>query len=912
METSPNNHSERHMNIAEIESALRELAEQPFNRDEFVFDFLRIYDVPKATLTKLRQARDKDCTETGDVIWKKKLWFRVADKGKVGSELNTIWNSSDLKNQAARFLLITDGVEVIARDTKLDLQLDIDFTHLNDAFDFFLPIAGIERYESVAENPADIKATGRLAKLYDAILEANPSWIGENRTHALNIFMTRMLFCFFAEGTSIFEKGVFTSTLMNVSAEDGHDLAQVLQTLFTAMNTEESNRDGVPEFARRFPYVNGGLFRADSPIPEFNRRSRRMLRECGELAWSHINPDIFGSMIQAVVEPGMRGDMGMHYTSVPNIMKVMHPLFLLSLEEEFEAARDSEAKLIKLLRRIQNIRIFDPACGSGNFLIIAYRELRKLESRIFERQREIGQRSLPMTGVHLSQFYGIELADFAAETAKLSLWIAEYQINEQFKAEFGSAPPALPLRDSGNIVHANSLRVDWLRVCPPSDECETYVVGNPPYLGSSNQDEEQKLDMDRIFGPITKTYKNLDYVAAWYLKAADYGTVVGSQAAFVATNSICQGEQVEMLWPLIHSRNTEIGFAHQSFKWRNNAAHVAGVTCVIVGIRRRGPGRKTLYTGELARAVKNIGPYLLEMDDTIVSKESYPINGLPKMDWGNKPTDDGQLILSPEQKIELISNYPNAAKFVRRYYGSQEFIKGVERWCLWISDEDRAAAEAIPPIKARIDAVAIFRSESPAESTRDYARFPHRFRQIQNAGTDAVLVPIVFSETRRYFTIGFCDGETSVVNNLCFAVYDAKPYVLAILSTRLHAVWVSTVCGQLETRIRYSNTMGYHTFPVPALTDDQRQELEDHAWAIINAREAHPGKTIAYLYDSETMPDNILQAHLALDETMERICIGRSFKTDTERLEHLFKQYASMKKKNRAGGNRTLQLKGNK
>jgi hypothetical protein len=898
------------MNIAEIESALRELVEKPFDPESFVFEFLRIYDAPKATVTKLRQAQAGDLLQTGEVVWKKKLWFQPTAKGKAASAIDAM--SADPGKQAPRFLVATDGVEFYARDTKSDLSIDPEFAKLNDAFDFFLPLANIERYEGVDENPADIKATARLAKLYDAILEANPDWIGADRTHDLNIFMTRMLFCFFAEGTSIFEKGLFTTTLMNVSREDGSDLAQVLETLFLAMNADGKDRAGMPEFAKRFPYVNGGLFRDKTLIPKFSKRSRRLLRECGELAWSHINPDIFGSMIQAVVEPGMRGDMGMHYTSVPNIMKVLHPLFLLSLEEEFEAARDSDAKLVKLLRRLQNIRVFDPACGSGNFLIIAYRELRKIESRIFERQREIGQRSLPMTGVHLSQFYGIELADFAAETAKLSLWIAEYQMNEQFKAEFGSAPPALPLRDSGNIVHANSLRKDWLKVCPPKEGAETFVVGNPPYLGSSNQDEEQKSDMDRIFAPITKTYKNLDYVAAWYLKAADYGATVSSQAAFVATNSICQGEQVEMLWPLIYARGAEIGFAHQSFKWRNNAAHVAGVTCVIVGIRRRGPSRKTLYSGDLARTVKNIGPYLLEMDDIIVSKEAFPVNGLPKMDWGNKPTDDGQLILLPEQKAELVKSYPAAAKLLRRYYGSQEFIKGIERWCLWIADDERAFAESIPPIKARIDAVAKFRSESTADSTREYAAWPHRFRQIQNFGSDAVLVPIHFSEDREYFTIGFCEGETSVVSNACYAIYDAPPHVMAILSTKLHAVWVSTVCGQLETRIRYSNTMGYHTFPVPALSEEQRQELEDHAWTIIAAREAHPGKTIAWLYDPETMPDNILQAHRALDDSLERICIGRPFKTDTERLEHLFKQYAAMKKKAKAGGSRDLAFKGRK
>lgn len=898
------------MNIAEIESELRELVDKPFDPAEFVFDFLRIYDAPKATITKLRQSQEADLLQIGDIFWKKKLWFRVAPKGGAARAVDAMSADPAGSKQAPRFFVATDGLEVYARDAKADQTLDIGFSKLNDAFDFFLPLAGIERYEGVAENPADIKATARLAKLYDAILEANPSWIKQDRTHELNIFMTRMLFCFFAEGTSIFEPGLFTQTLMTCSCEDGSDLATVLETLFLAMNAEPARRSGMPEFAKRFPYVNGGLFKDKTLIPTFSKRARRLLKECGELSWSHINPDIFGSMIQAVVEPGMRGDMGMHYTSVPNIMKVLHPLFLLSLEEEFEAARDSEAKLHKLLRRIHNIRVFDPACGSGNFLIIAYRELRKIENRIFERQREIGQRSLPMTGILLTQFFGIELADFAAETAKLSLWIAEYQMNEQFKAEFGSAPPALPLRDSGNIVHGNSLRLDWLKVCPPKDGCETFVVGNPPYLGSSNQDESQKSDMDCIFAPATKTYKNLDYVAAWYFKAADYGALVESQVAFVATNSICQGEQVEILWPLIFRRGAEICFAHQSFHWRNNAAQVAGVTCVIVGIRRRGPGRKTLYTKELARTVKNIGPYLIEMDDTIVSKESAPLNGLPRMDWGSKPVDDGNLILSTDEKNRLIEDYPAAARFVRRYVGAQEFIRGEERWCLWISDEEWAVAETIPPIKARVAGVAAFRLASKKRQTVDLASIPYKFSEIRHKDSEAILVPIVFSEDREYFTIGFCDGASSVVNNLCYAIYDAEPYVMAILSTKLHAAWVTTVCGRMRNDIRYSNTLGYHTFPVPALSGEQRAELGDHAWSIIAARESHPGKTIAWLYDPETMPDNILQAHRAVDDTLERICIGRPFKTDTERLEHLFKQYSAMKKKAKAGGSRDLAFKG--
>ena len=367
---------------------------------------------------------------------------------------------------------------------------------------------------------------------------------------------------------------------------------------------------------------------------------------------------------------------------------------------------------------------------------------------------------------------------------------------------------------------------------------------------------------------------------------------------------------VSMLWPLVLRRGMEISFAHQAFKWRNNASQVAGVTCVIVGIRQRSAAKKVLYSAELSRVVRNISPYLIEMDDTIVRKESRPINGLPKMDKGNMPTDDGNLILGPDEKDELLAKHPEAGKFVKRYYGTQEFIKGIERYCLWILDEDAEEAAGIPPIKIRLDAVAAFRLASPAPTTQEYAAWPHRFRQIQDYGSDAVLVPIHFSEGREYFTIGFASGEDSILSNATFAIYNASPYVMALLSTRLHAVWVSTVCGGLETRIRYSNTMGYHTFPIPALSDEQKQELEDHAWSVIGAREAHPDMTIGELYTPKDMPRELLQAHRDLDATMERICIGRLFRNDTERLEYLFKQYVSLKRKDRSSSNRGLALKG--
>lgn len=899
------------MNIAEIECSLKELVNKPFEPSEFPFEFLAVFDAPRATITKLRQAGSRDLLrEPGEIHWTKKLLYRSAKPKTAAEAIERMAAAWSGKKDAPRILLCVDGRDALARDLKTGAILDTEFAKLNDSFDFFLPLAGIERYQGVAESPADIKATGRLAQLYDSILEANPGWRAPVRAHGLNLFMTRLLFCFFAEDTSIFEPGQFTKAALTYTAEDGSDCATTLSMIFKALSLPENRRRDLPEFARCFPYVNGGLFKEEAAIPAFSRRARRLLKSCGELKWSAINPDIFGSMIQAVVEPGMRGDMGMHYTSVPNIMKALQPLFLLSLEEEFEAARESEAKLNKLLARLGRIRVFDPACGSGNFLIIAYRELRKLESRIFARLKELGTSAMPMTGIHLGQFYGIELADFAAETAKLSLWIAEYQMNELFKEQFGTAPPALPLRESGKIVHGNALREDWLLVCPPRGGMETYVVGNPPYLGSSNQNESQKSDMDLIFAGLTNNYRNLDYVAAWYMKAVDYSGQTGAQCAFVATNSLCQGEMVSMLWPLVFRRGMEIGFAHQAFKWRNNASAVAGVTCVIVGIRQRSTSKKVIYSADLARVVRNISPYLIEMDDTIIEKEAKPINGLPKMDKGNMPTDDGNFILSPEERADLLARHPAAARFVKRYIGSQEFIKGIERYCLWISDRDVDDAMAIPPIKSRIDAVTKFRLKSPAPTTREYAVFPHRFRQIQNHGQDAILVPGVFSEERAYVTVGFVDGETSIVNNLAFAIYGADPYVLALLSSKLHAVWISTVCGGLETRIRYSNTMGYHTFPVPALSDVQKQELEEHAWSIITVREGHPGKTIGDIYDPEDMPVELLAAHRALDESLERICIGRPFRNDTERLEYLFKQYVALKRKQKSGFNRELVVKG--
>jgi hypothetical protein len=882
------------MNIAGIESDLRDLVGVDFDPATFALRFLEIYDAPRATITKLRQGSANQATAPGDVLWKHKLFFRAAAKGKVSAAIGSLSSDALTKQHKPRFILATDGIDIQCRDVKADQNLDIEFGKLNDRFDFFLPLAGIERYEPVAENPADVKAAGQLAKLYDAILEANPKWAEGNHTHELNLFMARMLFCFFAESTSIFENGLFSKTIFSMSNEDGSDTASVLQTVFMAMDRAPNARGGLPEFAKKFPYVNGGLFAEHKLIPTFSAKARRLLRECGKLSWQDINPDIFGSMIQAVVEPGLRGDMGMHYTSVPNILKVLRPLFLLSLEAEFEIARDSAPRLQKLLDRIYSIRVFDPACGSGNFLIIAYRELRKLENRIFDRLKQTARQwALPMTGVKLNHFYGIELTDFAAETAKLSLWIAEYQMNEAFKIIFGAAPPALPLREGGNIIHDNATRLDWLKVGPTPGGAEIYVVGNPPYLGRAEQTPEQKADIAVVFSNLTAKYKSLDYVACWIAKSVAYCQRTGADCGFVTTNSICQGEQVALLWPLVYRSGLEIGFAYESFKWRNNAAKNAGVTCVIVGLRVTRKTPKVLYDGDLARIVSNIGPYLTESDDTIVTKKQRPLSNLPKMDFGSMANDEGGLILSPAEAQKLISDYPGAKGLIRRLVGSQELIKGIDRRCLWITDDNLGSALLIPPIAKRIEAVRAYREESRRPETQALASSPHKFGEIRHQERDAVVVPKVSSEQRPYLPVGSINSG-DVVTDLAFAIYNAPIHVFAILSSRLHLVWTAAVGGQLETRLRYSNTLVYNTFPLPELSSAQRVSLEDHALAILGAREAHPGKTMAWLYDLETMPNDVLTAHRELDEALEEIYIGRAFRNDTERLAHLFKLYSVM------------------
>ena len=697
------------------------------------------------------------------------------------------------------------------------------------------------------------------------------------------------MFCYFAEDTNIFEDNQFSHAVESHTRGDGSDLDAYLNRLFWVLNTPMDKRGDIPNYLNAFPYVTGGLFREEIPCPKFKSKSRQLLIDSGDSNdWSAINPDIFGSMFQAVISPEHRGGLGAHYTSVPNIMKVIEPLFLNELKEAFEDAIGNEKKLKELLHRIAKIKLFDPACGSGNFLIIAYKELRRLEMLIL---KELG--GFAFSGIHLNNFYGIELDDFAHEIAKLSLWLAEHQMNVEFFNEFGRTNPTLPLQEAGQIVCGNACRLDWEKVCPKNEGDEIYIMGNPPYLGSSMQNKIQKKDMEIVFAGLNN-FKNLDYISVWFLKASNYiNNTIGS-FAFVSTNSICQGEQIGLLWPHIISQSQELFFAHKSFKWQNNAKDKAAVIVIIVGVcNSTSKKAKIIYDNGIASEVNHISPYLTKKPTPFVFRRSSSISGFPLMVKGNYATDDGNLIFDSSEKDALLGVYPEANKWIKKYVGSQEFINNIDRYCLWIDDCDLPNAILVPEIKKRIDNVRDFRLQSKAPSTIEKAITPHRFIQIQSEPNNGIIVPSVSSERRKYIPVGFVD-DNYVVNAQCLVSYDAEPFLLSVISSNMHMVWVSIVSGKLKTDYRYSSALCFHTFPFPSISTQRKEELTQCTFRILEEREKHPEKTLAQLYDPDKMPDGLKEAHRLNDEAVERCYRSTPFNSDEERLEYLFKLYEKM------------------
>lgn len=712
------------MNAVEIEAALSELAQAPFDAAQFPYSFLAAFGNKDTTLKRLRAGNNNASDVTGGVLLRNNIHLAV------GNTLQALRASPATSKAKAKFILVTDGQTLEAEELASGETLACAYPDFADHFGFFLPLAGISTLKEIKDNPIDVRATGRLNKLYLELLRENPDWANDERRADMNHFMARLIFCFFAEDTDIFNgEGLFTQTVNRLSDPSGGNTHEVLEAIFRAMNLKQTERattePHLPNWANGFPYVNGGLFSGSTQVPRFTRLARTYLLHAGALSWRQINPDIFGSMIQAVADDAERGALGMHYTSVPNILKVLNPLFLDELRAQLAEAGDNERKLLNLRRRMARIRVFDPACGSGNFLVIAYKQMRAIEAVINERRGESNQGS----EVPLTNFRGIELRSFPAEIARLALIIAEFQCDVLYRGQKDALAEFLPLNAENWIICGNALRLDWLGICSPTgtgvkliaddlfgtpldqtemdfanEGGETFICGNPPYIGQSEMSDKDKDDLSSVFARTDIQWKLLDYVFGWFQKAAEMCRDRTIRCAFVATNSVCQGQQVPVFWPTFFGNGANICFARVSFKWKNLAQNNATVTVVVIGISYKSENTRLYEEGDenspIERKVNFIGPYLVPNTLTVVSKWSKPLNGLTPMDYGSKPADGGGLVVKPENYHSVDDG---VKKYVKKYLGSDEYIDGKLRYCLWIERDQVENALSHPFIESRIE-----------------------------------------------------------------------------------------------------------------------------------------------------------------------------------------------------------------
>ncbi len=878
------------MNLNEIEEKVSRL--DLTKGFDLVYELLTAYGLPRSSITRLRNGSYDQLDSELEHLWKGKLYYRFVEFDEdLHSLIDSAQNDETIARYKPRFLLVRNRTHLLAIDTRTKSTLDIPIEELAANTSFFLPWAGIEKVEVENTNHDDVKAAKKMARLYDEINKHN-AIESDQHVRNLNVFFSRLLFCFFAQDTEVFQKKSFTNAVGSLTKTDGTDTAKFLEDLFVVLNTEMVERKNLPRYFTEFGYVNGSLFATPLPVPSFTSKARETLLDCGTLDWSKINPDIFGSMIQAVVRPSQREGLGMHYTSVENIMRVIRPLFLDDLHLRLNNAKTIN-KLQHLLDDICGIKVFDPACGSGNFLVVAYKELRRLEHRILQQMADLdpSKRSLfKLSGIKLEHFYGIEIDDFAHEMATLSLWLAKHQMNLEFEELFGVEISLIPLRDTGKIVRDNATQVDWEAVCPSDVDGNVFILGNPPYLGANIQGSEHKADFESYFG--TAHYdRYLDYISLWFLKGADYIQNNGASLGFVSTNSICQGANVALLWPALFEKDIEISFARKSFPWSNNAKGKAGVNCIIVGLSQPNSKPKALFEDKMERHPQRISPYLLATDnDTIVHKSKVAISQRPAMGFGSMPRDGGALSLTKLERDKLLDDYPDSAKFVRPYLGASEFIRGVQRFCIWINDNEAAQAQKIPPISARLHQVEIFRNGSKAQSTKQLAHEPHRFVQRAYQETQAIVVPRVSSQRREYIPMGFLPAGT-VASDQLYAVYGAEPWLFGLLQSRMHMAWLEVVGGRMKSDYRYSNSLVYNTFPFPEMETPEQSCIADLAFSVLECRERFPDRTLADLYDPDKMPKALKKTHQSLDDYVDSLYRKRPFNSDAERVELLLSLY---------------------
>lgn len=798
------------------------------------------------------------------------------------------------------FVLVSDFARLRLYDLDQNRRHDFALAELPEHLHLFGFLTGYRPAGTQRpEDPANAEAAELMAQLHDALLAEG--YAG----HPLEVLLVRLLFCLFAEDTAIFDTAEFRALLEEHTAPDGHDLGAKLGELFAVLDTpkEQRARALAPHLAN-FPYVNGALFRENFRPPSFTEATRQRLIDCTYFDWSRISPAVFGSLFQSIADPKQRRTLGAHYTSEPNILKVLDPLLLDGLRQELAAAGTNRAALTRLQQRVASLRLLDPACGCGNFLVVAYRELRLVEHAVLDRLFERGSAggvSLNLAlyqQVRVEQVAGIEVEEFAARIAEVALWLMDHQLNLALSARFDQRYVRLPLTGGARIVNDNALRVNWENEFPGLD----YIVGNPPFVGYHLQTKEQKADISQVFAS-TKAAGLLDFSAAWFRKSAEY--IQGNpatEAALVTTNSVSQGEQVGLLWgDLISNFNTEITFAHRSFKWSNEARGNAQVYCVIVGFGSKGGAKRHFIFdyernqgNPIVKTVAHINPYLIDAPTVLINGRTRPLSDVPSIVNGNKPVDGGFLLLDSEARQVLLEAEPAAAKFIRPFLGAQEFIRGEQRWCLWLKDITPSELNALPLVKERVDAVRRFRLGSAKADTVRMAAFPTLFGQVRQPDSDYLLIPAVSSENRKYIPIGFI-GKEVVASNLVSIIPDATSYLFGILTSEMHMTWTRQVCGRMKSDFRYSNSLVYNNYPFPpAPTEAQRAAVAAAAEAVLAARAAFPTESLAALYDPSTMPPALARAHQALDRAVDRCYRPQPFATELARLEFLFGLYQQL------------------
>jgi len=864
-------------------------------------DFFNVFGISRRRVGSFELPIKKADNKQGfiDLLWKGTILVEHKSRGKdldKASQQAKDYFPNLKEHELPKYILVSDFQKFRLYDLDTNASAEFELKNFVDHVHLFGFMAGYEKRVYKDEDPVNIKAAELMGELHDRLKEIGYSG------HDLEVYLVRLLFCLFADDTSIFDKGIFWEYVDRHTKEDGSDLAMHIASIFHVLNTPKERRlKNLDESLVQFPYVNGKLFEEPLQPAAFDREMREMLLKACAFDWGKISPAIFGSMFQAVMNQTERRNLGAHYTSEKNIQKLIRPLFLDDLYIEFEKAKGNRNKLEELHQKIADLHFLDPACGCGNFLIITYRELRDLELEIL---KELYRKHKSFLDVRLfiqvdvDQFAGIEYDEFAVRVAEVAMWLIDHQMNVKVSNEFGQYFVRLPLKKSAKIVHGNSLRIDWESVV--AKEKLNFILGNPPFVGKHLQNVQQKADMEMIFAGVNGAGV-LDYVTPWYIKAARLIQDTDIRCAFVSTSSISQGEQVGILWQELYNRyKIKIHFVHRTFSWRNEAKGNAAVHCVIIGFGLHDVENKRIFDyidikGEpTERKTKNINPYLTEGNDLIILRRGKPICNVPEMLKGSQPTDGGNLLLTDEDKNQYTSQELSGTKFIRSFISADEFLNGKTRWCFWLTDIQPNELKKLPLLVERVSKVRQMRLSSTKQATVKWADFPTVFTENRQPNSNYVLVPRVSSENRKYIPMGFFDSQ-AIASDTCITIPNGDLYIFGILTSEMHMTWVRYVCGRLESRFRYSNTIVYNNYPFPEnISDKQKQKVETAAQAVLDTRAKYPDSSLADLYDPLTMPPDLVKAHQALDKAVDLCYRPQPFVSELNRIEYLFSLYEAL------------------